>query len=211
MPKPCNTKGTPEGVNTSKEINHSTINGKQIMGIMKRVIKIFRADIHRVMDRLEDQGLLLKQYLRDMAEELYRKEAQLQQMMVSNKQAGRDYERYSQQCAALENDLKIAVQNGKDDIARMLIKKIKPMDNLRAGLGGHIKIMDTEIMRLKDILYQQRLRYEQLKHRSAEYRHEAQMQQREKNLADPIPEGYWELTEKEVELELLKCKEALCV
>ena len=181
------------------------------MGIMKRVIKIFRADIHGVMDQLEDQGLLLKQYLRDMAEELYRKEAQLQQMVVSRNQAERDYDRYKQQCAALENDLEIAVQNGKDDIARMLIKKVKPMDNLRADLGRHIKTMHKEIMRLRDILDQQRLRYAHLKHRSAEYQHKAQMQLREKNMADPVPEGYWELTEKEVELELLKCKEALCV
>jgi phage shock protein A len=210
MPKPCNTKGTVEGVSTNQEINHSTKNGMQIMGIMKRVIKIFRADIHGVMDQLEDQGLLLKQYLRDMAEELYRKEAQLQQMMVSKDQTERDYDRYKQQYAALEKDLEIAVQNGKDDIARMLIKKMKPMDNLRAELGRYIKTMDKEIMRLKDTLNQQRLRYTQLKHRSAEYRHKAQMQQQEKDMVYPFPEGYWELTEKEVELELLKRKEALC-
>ena len=84
------------------------------------------------------------------------------------------------------------------------------MDNLRAELGRHIKTMDKEIMHLKDILDQQRLRYKQLKHRSAEYQHKAQMQRCEKNIADPVPEAYWELTEREVELELLKCKEALC-
>ena len=93
------------------------------MGIMTRIIGIFKADIHGVMDQLEDQNLLLKQYLRDMEEELHQKEAKLQKMMVSQNHAQQDHDRYQQQCDTLENDLTMAVQKGKDDIARMLIKK----------------------------------------------------------------------------------------
>ena len=33
------------------------------MSIMTRFVRIFKADIHGVMDQLEDKGLLLKQYL----------------------------------------------------------------------------------------------------------------------------------------------------
>jgi len=36
------------------------------MGITTRLVRIFKADLHGVMDQLEDQGLLLKQHLRDM-------------------------------------------------------------------------------------------------------------------------------------------------
>ena len=180
------------------------------MGIASRIVNIFKADIHGVMDQVEDQGLLLKQYLRDMEGILNFKEVKLQKMMASRNQAQRDHDRYEQQCKTLEHDLTVAVQKDKDDIARMLIKKIKPLENLRAELDRHIKPLDEEIGAFKDCLDQQRLRYERLKHRATEYSHKAQMQQWEKNMSDPIPDDiYQELSEKEIELELLKRKEAL--
>ena len=51
------------------------------MGIMTRVVKIFKADIHGVMDQLEDPSLLLKQHLRDMEEALNEKEVKLKKVL----------------------------------------------------------------------------------------------------------------------------------
>ncbi len=180
------------------------------MGIASRIVNIFKADIHGVMDQLEDQGLLLKQHLRDMEGILNFKEVKLQKMMASRNQAQRDHERYEQQCKTLEHDLTVAVQKDKDDIARMLIKKMKPLENLRDELDRHIKTLDEEIVAFKDRLDQQRLRYERLKHRATEFSHKAQMQQSEKNMSELLPDGlYGELSDKEIELELLKRKDAL--
>jgi phage shock protein A len=47
------------------------------MGILTRIVRICKADIHGVMDHIEDQGLLLKQHLRDMEKALSEKEAGL--------------------------------------------------------------------------------------------------------------------------------------
>ena len=66
------------------------------MGILTRVLRIFKADIHGVMDQLEDKGLLLKQYLRDMAEALEQKEAGLKKMNLSRSQAQRERDKYNQ-------------------------------------------------------------------------------------------------------------------
>jgi phage shock protein A len=179
---------------------------------MTRIIRIFKADIHGVMDQLEDQNLLLKQYLRDMEEELHQKEAKLQKMMVSQNHAQQDHDRYQQQCDTLENDLTMAVQKGKDDIARMLIKKMKPMENLRAELSRHIKTLEKEITQFTDLLNRQRLRYKHLKHRSTEYLHMSEMQQWEKNAPELVADDlYRDLSQKEIELELLKRKEILGV
>jgi phage shock protein A len=45
------------------------------MAILTRIFRLFKADIHGIMDQIEDQGLLLKQHLRDMEESLVQKEA----------------------------------------------------------------------------------------------------------------------------------------
>ena len=181
------------------------------MAIMTRIIRIFKADLHGVIDHLEDQGLLLKQHLRDMEEALNYKKAILRRMIASQNQAQRDHDRTKQQCNALERDLAIAIQNEKDDIARKLIRKQKPLVNLLAELSRHIKTLDEDILGYREHLDQQQLRYEQLKHQSSEYFRKTQIQDWEKSMSELITKDFdGNMTEMEVELELLKRKEELC-
>jgi phage shock protein A len=179
------------------------------MAILARMLKIFKADIHGVMDQLEDRELLLKQHLRDMAEALSRKQAKLSKMKASHNQGLRDLAGYKQQWEALDHDLTMAVRKDKDDIARTLIRKMKPLENLSGELSRHLKSLDEEMIQFKNHLQQQRLRYEQLKNRTAEYLHKTQTQQWKKDVIDPVSDdGSGELSDQEIELELLKRKDA---
>ena len=180
------------------------------MAILARIVKIFKADIHGVIDQLEDRELLLKQHLRDMEEALNRKQARLRKMTASHNQGQKDLAGYKQQWEALDHDLTVAVRKNKDDIARILIRKMKPLENLSGELARHLKALDEEMIQFKNHLQQQRLRYEQLKNRTTEYLHKTQMQQWKKNVIDPVSDdGYGELSDQEIELELLKRKDAL--
>ena len=180
------------------------------MGIASRIVKIFKADIHGVMDQIEDQGLLLKQYLRDMEEALNRKEAELARKMALRHQTQKEHAKYDQQYQALDHDLTVAVRKDKNDIARMLIRKTKPLSNLCDELVGQIATLDEEISQIKAHLEQQRLQYEQLKIRSADFFHRTEMQVREKNLRNIMPESVaGQMSKEEIELELLKRQEAL--
>ena len=180
------------------------------MGIASRIVKIFKADIHGVMDQFEDQGLLLKQYLRDMEEALHHKEAKLAKKMGRRNHAQKEYDKYDQQYRALDHDLTVAVKKGKDDIARMLIRKTKPLESLCTELVSQMATLDEEISRFKNYQEQQRLQYEQLKIRSAEYFHRTEIQVRDKDILDILPNRVpGELSENEIELELLKRKEAV--
>ena len=64
------------------------------MGITSRLIRIFKADIHGVMDQFEDKGLLLKQYLRDMEDALSDKETCLKKVIVACTLAQQEDENY---------------------------------------------------------------------------------------------------------------------
>jgi len=180
------------------------------MGIASRIVKIFKADIHGVMDQLEDPGLLLKQYLRDMEEALNQKETKLARNISLRNLAQKEHAKYDRQYQTLDHDLTMAVQSGKDNLARMLIRKTKPLGSLCDELAAQVAILDEEIAQFKAYLSEQRLQYEQLKIRSAEYFHRTEMQEREKDMRDIIPNNIpGELSEDEIELELLKRKEAL--
>ncbi|MBE9533422.1 MAG: PspA/IM30 family protein [Proteobacteria bacterium] len=179
------------------------------MGIMTRFTRLCKADIHGVMDQLEDKGLLLKQYMRDMEEELGRKEATLRQMVVSRDRAQQDYERYAEECEKLDQDIAAAIEKDKDDIARLLIKKIKPFAYHREELSRHIQNLGREIREFHQQVEEQRLQYEQLQLRAREYSHQAEREQWEKTISTTAPAAASrEPTEEEVELELLKRKEA---
>ncbi len=157
------------------------------MGIMMRVVRIFKADVHGVMDQLEDQGLLLKQHLRDMAEALSLNEVKLNKMLVSRKQAQQEYDKYQQQSQTLEQDLVVAIRKNKDEIARMLIRKIKPLDSLRDEIADCIRNLDEEIAYYRDHLDQQRLQYDRLKHRSIEFFHKTPMPGWQNDPAETVP------------------------
>jgi phage shock protein A len=180
------------------------------MGILTRVFRIFKADVHGVMDQLEDRELLLKQHLRDMAEALNLKEVKLSKMLASRKQAQQAHDKYRQQSQALEQDLAVAIHKNRDDIARMLIRKLKPLDSLREDIADGIRNLDEEISYHREQLDQQRLQYDRLKHRSIEFFHKTSMSGWHKDLSAIVPLGKpGEPSEPEIELELLKRKEAL--
>ena len=180
------------------------------MGIMTRIIRILEADVHGIMDQLQDEGLLLKQYLRDMAETLNLKEVKLNKLLAVRKQAQQEYDKYQQQSKSLEQDLVVAIQKNRDDIARMLIRKIKPMESLHHQFAERIRYLDEKYSYGRDQLNQQRLRYDRLKHRSIDFFRKSPTQELQMILAETGHAGnYGEISEEEIELELLKRKETL--
>ena len=180
------------------------------MGLMTRFVRIFKADIHGVMDQLEDKGLLLKQYLRDMEDALAQKENRLGKVAAAQNQTQQASEKYRLEINKLEQDLTVAIKKDKDEIARMLIKKILPLTKLRDDLQHHLDHLDQKIVGIKACIDQQRMQYEQLKHQSGQYFHKAEQEAWEKSNSKMDPDFILEaISSQEIEIELLQRKEAL--
>jgi phage shock protein A len=179
------------------------------MGVITRIVRIFKADIHGVMDQLEDKELLLKQHLRDMEAALVQKEARLRQMKSVRKQMGHEHQKYVSDIQKLEQDLRVAIKKDKDDIARMLIKKLKPLSGLRDDLQNQMDALDQEIDGFKDSISRQRMQYDQLRHRSIEFFYRVEQNEWERVNSKYFSENSHEqLSDQEIELELLRRKEA---
>jgi phage shock protein A len=168
------------------------------MAILTRIFRLFKADIHGVMDQIEDQGLLLKQHLRDMEEALVQKETQLKKMGIARDQAQQEFQKGKKEADNLESDLEVA------------IKKFKPLSRIQAERRNHIDLLNHEIGQFKENLAQQRLQYEQLKQKATTYFHRTEKQKWTQPWS-AAPPGFnvHELSEEEVELELLQRKEAI--
>jgi phage shock protein A len=180
------------------------------MTILTRIFRLFKADIHGVMDQIEDQGLLLKQNLRDMEDALVHKEARLKQMCFARNQVRQDYEKGIKKSSKLEQDLEVAVRKDRDDIARMLIKKIIPLSRIQSERCSRVDRLNHEIEQFKTDFEQRRLQYEQLRQQAADFFHRTESLSGDDSWpliqtdSDPC-----KLSDEEVELELLQRKEAI--
>lgn len=180
------------------------------MGILTRIVRLCKADIHGVMDQMEDRGLLLRQHLRDMEKALSLKEARLKAMAASRRQAQQEYEKYKRECEKVEQDLTISIEKNRDDIARLLIRKLKPMAGHKDELGHHIEALDQEIVQLRDCVEKQRLQYEQFRLKSSEFFHKTEQKEWGKTLSAILPDMIsQDLCDEEIEFELLQRKEAV--
>jgi len=180
------------------------------MGIMTRLLQLCKADVHGVMDQLEDQGLLLKQCLREMEESLAKKERQIHGMTRTTEQVQRQILRHAEEMEKREADLNLALARGKDDIARMLIRRRRALETACRCLKDRHETTIQEKSALSATLADQRLQYETLKARSDAYCQRAD--QRSWAGENGVRSGEWapiDPKEEEVELELLQRKEAL--
>jgi phage shock protein A len=186
------------------------------MAILSRMMRLFKADVHGVMDQLEDKGLLLKQYLREMEASLEDKAGRLKRIEQAIRQVENDLAQREGEVQKLDNDLDLAVRREKDDIARMLIRKRRSLQGSCEQLKLQLETQTRENSSLSETLARQRLQYDQLKIKVAVFRQQARPKGFDDILAfeDIVaPEGpsqAWRTpTEEEVELELLQRKEAL--
>jgi phage shock protein A len=180
------------------------------MAILSRMLRLFKADVHGVMDQLEDKGLLLKQYLREMAASLEDKQGRLNLIEQSMRQTESDLARREEEVQTLENDLDLALRKEKDDIARMLIRKRRLLQNSLEQLKHQIEALSQENSRLSETVARQRLQYDQLKLKVANFRQQAHSEGFNDVIAAEEPSQAWRVpTEEEIELELLQRKEVL--
>lgn len=180
------------------------------MAILSRITRLCRADLHGVMDQIEDSDLLLKQYLREMEQALAEKNVRLNRMKQHRNRLRHEHKRRAGQIEGLDQDVTAAIYKSKDDIARMLIRKLRGLTGLRDEIAHSIQGLDLDIQQLREICANQQLQFDQLKLKATAHFDQAARQKWDNDplcqgLSDPADEPSLE----EVELELIKRKEAL--
>jgi phage shock protein A len=182
---------------------------EEIMSIFSRVFRLCKADLHGVMDQLEDKALLLKQCLREMEESLKHKEARLDRIDRAGEQIRRALDRHNEESIKLEQDLELAVGKEKDEIARMLIRKRRTLQGGCSQLQRQLEALTEERGQVAETMEKQRLQYDQLKVKTAAFCRQAEHHRYEEPLETLDGAFAWQTpSEEEIELELLQRKEA---
>ncbi len=93
------------------------------MALITRINRLFRADMHAVLDRLEEPDALLKQAIREMEENINDNQAYLKQLQHQSLQMLDQHREFERTLAQIQKEMDVCFDSGNEDLARKLIKR----------------------------------------------------------------------------------------
>jgi phage shock protein A len=114
------------------------------MALITRISRLFRADLHAVLDRIEEPDVLLRQAVREMEEDLARDEQRIKVLDHEHAELRARQLGIEQSLAEIGEELDFCFASGKDDLARALIRRLLEAQRYLKLLDGkHTALQDT--------------------------------------------------------------------
>ena len=93
------------------------------MALLRRFSRLVLADLHALLDQLEEPDILLRQAVREMEEILGRQQQQHKQLLRELAQIDQREDEINQAQTAVEHELDLCFEYGRESIARTLLKR----------------------------------------------------------------------------------------
>jgi phage shock protein A len=130
------------------------------MALITRVSRLFQADLHAVLDRIEEPDLLLAQSIREMEEELVRDQQRVGPLQHEQRQLTAREADIGQSLDGLEEELDVCFESAKEDLARALIKRKLEALRYRKLLSGKRAALEQRLGELQSRIEENRERLE---------------------------------------------------
>ncbi len=126
------------------------------MALINRISRLFTADVHAVLDRIEEPDVLLKHAIREMEEELARGE---QRVRALDHERGALADRGAKVQTALgelAEQLDVCFADGNDELARKVVKRRLETERLERHVTERRAAVDKELAVRRAVLDEQR-------------------------------------------------------
>lgn len=118
------------------------------MALIARLSRLFRADMHAVLDKIEEPELLLKQAIREMEESIASDERQIRCWEHEQQQLINRHDQLAETLTDLEGKLSLCFKSNKDDLARSLLKRKLETQQAKLLLAEKIAALKEKISQL---------------------------------------------------------------
>jgi phage shock protein A len=136
------------------------------MTLIARVSRLFKADLHAVLDRVEEPDLVLRQAIREMEEDLARDGRSMEiQRSELQRIAARDAE-LERSLAGIEEELDICFEAGKDELGRALIRRRLEGQSYRASLSQRREGLEEKLAGLQKRVRDHGARLEEMRQKA---------------------------------------------
>jgi len=136
------------------------------MALITRVSRLFRADLHAVLDRLEEPDVLLRQALREMEEDLDQDARQLRGLDAEHAQAAARRGQLDATLARLAGELDVCFAAGNGTLARALIRRRLETERMTQVLAHRQEQLDAQRAALQSRLAENRRQLEEVRQKA---------------------------------------------
>jgi phage shock protein A len=105
------------------------------MTLLHRIHRLFQADLHGVLDEIEEPDLLLKQSLREMEEEIAREEAALAGLDHQARALEEEAETLGSEAARIDGRLDLCFADSDETLARSVVRQKLACQRAEEALG----------------------------------------------------------------------------
>lgn len=169
---------------------------------LRRLATLLRADAHGALDALQDRQLLLRQHLREAEQALATKQARRDALDAEARDLERTADRISPRLLTLDRDVTLALERGREDLARFAVQKLLPLRRQVDGIEARQRDLGQEQAELAEILEDQGTQLDALRVRVRAALEEAH------DTAGDFADGPGWVRDEDVELELLRRRAA---
>ncbi|MEA3277542.1 MAG: PspA/IM30 family protein [Pseudomonadota bacterium] len=119
------------------------------MTLITRVSRLFRADIHAVLDRVEESDLVLRQAVRDMEQDLAQDRQRVKLLGEEQRQLRARTQEVARALSGIEEELDVCFGAGKDDLARALLRRRLEAERFSEFLSRKRSALEDNLARLE--------------------------------------------------------------
>lgn len=121
------------------------------MSILDRFSDIIKANINELLDKAEDPGKMVDQYLRDLTDDLAKVRQETAGVMAQETRARNMYENNKNEIQRYEGLAKQALQAGNEDDARTFIAKKQTLEEKGESLHGTYKVAHENAQKMRQL------------------------------------------------------------
>jgi phage shock protein A len=137
------------------------------MPIVNRLTRLFRADAHAVLDRLEEPEVLLRQAVREMDDEVARSTQALKALELGHAQTRARSAEIESSLAGIAGELDLCFDADNPNLVRMLLRRRLEGERLVRHLGQRLARLAADIAQRRAALEEQRQRLEGMRQKAA--------------------------------------------
>lgn len=119
------------------------------MALITRVTRLFRSDLHAVLDNIEEPQVLLKQAVREMEASIDEDEQRFKLLTHEHNQLTAHQTELEYSFAQLEEELDICFDSDKEDLARGLIKRKLETQRRAKAIDRKLSTLNNTLADLK--------------------------------------------------------------
>ena len=136
------------------------------MALISRVSRLLRADLHAVLDHLEEPDVLLRQAVREMEEALASDGVRLTRLRQEHAQIVRRERELQQVLSDIDGELDICFEADEVQLARSLCRRKLETEQLLETVGRRGETMTRELQTLEERCREQQLCFESMRQKA---------------------------------------------